>query len=70
MLNEKNSLKLLNVFRNYIKKNFPQTLSYIVNNELFIKIQVVKLLKIIKFFNKHSKMQYKSLSDLCSIDYP
>lgn len=70
MLNEKSSLKILTVFRNYIKKNFPQTLCYIVNNELYLKIQVSKLLKIIKFLNMHTKTQFKSLSDLCSVDYP
>jgi NADH:ubiquinone oxidoreductase subunit C len=70
MLNEKSSLKILTVFRNYIKKNFPQSISYIINNELFIKIQSVKLLKTIIFLNKHTQTQFKILSDLCSIDYP
>ena len=70
MLIKNDILNILLINRNYIKKLFPQSISYIINNELYLKIPFVKLLKIVIFLNKHTKMQFKILSDICSLDYP
>lgn len=49
---------------------FPQTLSYILNGELFIKVPVKDIKKVVFFLNHHTQSQFKILSDICAIDYP
>lgn len=66
----KNFLILLTNYRNYLKKIFPQTFSYIVNGDLYIKTPVNNLTKLIFFLKMHSQSQFKVLADICSIDYP
>jgi NADH:ubiquinone oxidoreductase subunit C len=61
---------LLTNFRDYLKKNFPQSLSYVLNGELFIKIPFQKLSKFLFFLKQHTQCQYKILSDICAVDYP
>jgi hypothetical protein len=63
------SIILLN-YRNYLKKIFPQSLSYILNGELFIKLPISKLKNFILFLKLHSQSQYKILADICAVDYP
>lgn len=63
------SLFLLN-YRNYLKKIFPQSLSYVLNGELFVKIPLSKLKRFIFFLKMHTQSQYKVLSDICAVDYP
>jgi NADH:ubiquinone oxidoreductase subunit C len=57
-------------YRDYLKKIFPQSLSYILNGELFIKIPLNKLSNVMFFLKQHSQSQYKVLSDICAVDYP
>ncbi len=64
------SNELLINYRNYLKNIFPQTLSYILNGELFIKIPLAKIKHFIFFLNNHTQCQYKILSDICVIDFP
>lgn len=65
-----NFIIILTNYRDYLKRIFPQNLSYILNGELFIKIPQNKL-KILSFFlRNHSQSQYKILSDICVVDYP
>jgi len=64
------SLNLLINYRNYIKKIFPCTLSYILNGELFLKISFKNISKLFFFLHNHSQSQYKILSDICAVDYP
>jgi hypothetical protein len=66
----KNFLILLTNYRNYFKKIFPQTFSYIVNGDLYIKTPLNNVTKLIFFFKMHSQSQFKILSDICAIDYP
>lgn len=61
---------LLSNYRDYLKKNFPQSFGYILNGELFIKIPFNKLNRICFFLLNHTNSQYKVLSDICAIDYP
>jgi NADH:ubiquinone oxidoreductase subunit C len=57
-------------YRNYLKEIFPQSLSYILNGELIIKIPLHKLSNIMFFLKTHSQSQFKVLSDICAVDYP
>jgi len=63
------SIILLN-YRNYLKKIFPQTFSYIINGDLYIKTPLNNLTKLIFFLKMHSQSQFKVLADICAIDYP
>jgi NADH/F420H2 dehydrogenase subunit C len=65
-----NFINILTNYRDYLKKLFPQNLSYILNGELFIKIPQNKLKIFIFFLRNHSQSQYKLLSDICVVDYP
>jgi hypothetical protein len=65
-----NLSNILLIYRNYLKKIFPQTLGYIINGELIIKSPAKKLKKIINFLKGHTQSQYKILSDICALDYP
>lgn len=65
-----NTSNILLIYRNYLKKIFPQTLGYIVNGELIIKSPTKKLRKILIFLKIHTQSQYKVLSDICVMDYP
>lgn len=70
-MNMKSNLTtILTNYRNYLKKIFPQSLSYVLNGELFIKIPLNTLTKLIFFLKNHSQSQYKVLSDICAVDYP
>lgn len=62
--------KLCTDFRDYLKNNFPTSLGYILNGELFIKIPLNNFKNFMLFLKKHSHTQYKILSDICAIDYP
>ena len=57
-------------YRDYLKKLFPQTFSYILNGELFIKLPHFKLQKFCIFLRNHTQNQFKILSDICAVDYP
>jgi len=57
-------------YRDYLKKLFPQTFSYILNGELFIKLPHFKLQKFCIFLRNHTQSQFKILSDICAVDYP
>jgi NADH/F420H2 dehydrogenase subunit C len=66
----KSFLILLTNYRNYLKKIFPQTFSYIINGDLYIKTPLNNLTKLIFFLKMHSQSQFKVLADICAIDYP
>ena len=67
----KTSLPILLInYRNYIKKIFPQTISYILNGELFIKIPLKNFKNFVFFCKTHSQSQFKILSDICAVDFP
>ena len=57
-------------FRNYLKFLFPQSLSYIINGDLYVKIPSSKLFQFSTFLNLHSNAQYKVLTYICAIDFP
>lgn len=65
-----NISNILLIYRDYLKKIFPQTIGYIINGELIIKIPVKKLTKILNFLKNHTQSQFKVLSDICAVDYP
>jgi hypothetical protein len=65
-----NFIFVLTNYRDYLKKIFPQSLSYILNGELFIKLPKNKLKNYSFFLKNHSQSQYKVLSDICVVDYP
>jgi len=65
-----NLLNILILYRDYLKKLFPQTISYIINGELIIKVPQNKIKKILNFLKNHTQSQYKILSDICALDYP
>lgn len=57
-------------YRNYIKKLFPQSVSYILHGDLFIKIPQTKIQRFVSFIHKHTYAQFKVLSDICAVDFP
>lgn len=57
-------------YRTYLKKNFPKTMSYLLNGDLFVKIPFTKLKNFLFFLNMHSQGQFKVLSDICAVDSP
>ena len=59
---------LLN-YRDYLKKIFPQSLGYIINGELIIKIPSNKIIRLLSFLKNHTNSQYKILIDICAVDY-
>lgn len=61
---------ILLFYRDYLKKLFPQTIGYIINGELIIKVPQTKITKILNFLKNHTQSQYKILSDICALDYP
>jgi len=64
-------VKDLNIeYLNYLKKNFPGILGYVVNGELVIKVKKEKLRHIAFFLKNHTYSQYKMLSEICGVDYP
>lgn len=65
-----NLLNILILYRDYLKKLFPQTIGYIINGELIIKVPQNKIKKILSFLKNHTQCQYKILSDICALDYP
>jgi len=65
-----NISNILLIYRDYLKKIFPQSIGYIINGELIIKIPAKKLIKILNFLKNHTQSQFKVLSDICAIDYP
>jgi NADH:ubiquinone oxidoreductase subunit C len=65
-----NFSNILVIYRDYLKKLFPQTIGYIINGELIIKVPNKKIKKILYFLKNHTQSQYKILSDICAIDYP
>jgi hypothetical protein len=67
---QNNLTTILTNYRNYLKKIFPQSLSYVLNGELFIKIPLNTLTNFFFFLKNHSQGQYKILSDICAVDYP
>lgn len=64
------SLSVLSNYRTYLKKIFPQSFTYILNGELFVKIASFDLKNFITFLNLHTQSQYKILSDICATDFP
>ena len=64
-----NSLEILLIYRDYLKKLFPHTIGYFVNGELIIKTSNDKITNLLNFLKKHTQSQYKILSDICAIDY-
>lgn len=64
------ALNILSNYRTYLKKHFPQSFSYVLNGELFIKISNTNLKKLIIFLNLHTQSQFKILSDICATDSP
>jgi len=65
-----NLLNILILYRDYLKKLFPQTIGYIINGELIIKVPQNKIKKFLNFLKNHTQSQYKVLSDICALDYP
>lgn len=65
-----NLLNILVLYRDYLKKLFPQTIGYIINGELIIKVPQNKIKKFLNFLKNHTQSQYKVLSDICALDYP
>jgi NADH:ubiquinone oxidoreductase subunit C len=62
--------QLFTNFRNYFKNLFPQSLSYIINGDLYIKIPSTSLSNVMLFLKMHSITQYKILADICAVDFP
>ena len=58
------------IYRDYFKKLFPQTIGYIINSELIIRIPNNNIKRILYFLKNHTQSQYKVLSDICAVDYP
>jgi NADH/F420H2 dehydrogenase subunit C len=65
-----NLSNILSIYRDYLKKIFPQTIGYVINGELIIKVPHKKIKKILSFLKNHTQSQYKVLSDICAVDYP
>jgi NADH:ubiquinone oxidoreductase subunit C len=65
-----NLSNILLIYRDYLKKLFPQTIGYVVNGDLIIKIPSRKIIKLLSFLKNHTQSQYKVLSDICAVDYP
>lgn len=61
---------ILLIYRDYLKKLFPQSLSYVIDGDLIIKIPNKKIIKLLSFLKNHTQSQYKVLSDICAVDYP
>jgi NADH:ubiquinone oxidoreductase subunit C len=67
----KNNLsRILTIYRDYLKKIFPQLIGYVINGDLFIKIPSNKIINFLSFLKKHTLGQYEVLSDICALDYP
>lgn len=65
-----NLLNILILYRDYLKKLFPQTIAYVINGELIIKVPCKKIKNILNFLKNHTQSQFKILSDICAVDYP
>ena len=63
-------VNILIIYRDYFKKLFPQTIGYIINSELIIRIPNNNIKRILYFLKNHTQSQYKVLSDICAVDYP
>lgn len=64
------SIKVFSNYRDYLRNLFPQTLGYLINGELVLKVSPKKVRNILIFLKKHTQCQYKILIDICGIDYP
>ncbi len=65
-----NTANILSIYRDYLKKLFPQTIAYVINGELIIKVPCKKIKNILNFLKNHTQSQFKILSDICAVDYP
>ena len=65
-----NFSNLLINYRDYLKKNFPHLIGYIINGELIFKTNTNKILNFLTFLKNHTNSQYKILSDICAVDFP
>jgi NADH:ubiquinone oxidoreductase subunit C len=64
------SQKLLLNYRDFLRNIFPQSIGYLVNNELIIKISPKKIKRVLTFLKNHTQCQFKILVDMCGVDYP
>jgi len=64
------SKKLLLNYRDFLRNIFPQSIGYLVNNELIIKISPKKIKRVLIFLKNHTQCQFKVLVDMCGVDYP
>jgi len=64
------SKKLLLNYRDFLRNIFPQSIGYLVNNELIIKISPKKIKRVLTFLKNHTQCQFKVLVDMCGVDYP
>lgn len=64
------SQKLLLNYRDFLRNIFPQSIGYLVNNELIIKISPKKIRRVLTFLKNHTQCQFKVLVDMCGVDYP
>ena len=65
-----NLSNILIIYRDYLKKLFPQIIGYIINGELVIKVPSKKIKKFLNFLKNHTQSRYRILSDICAVDYP
>lgn len=63
-------MNIHNEYGKYLIKNLPINSYFINNNELSIQIPVNKIFPIFFFLKHHTNTQYKSISDICAVDYP
>jgi hypothetical protein len=57
-------------FKEYLKKQFPCQINYILNGDVFIHIASNKCFNLMFFLNNHTQSQFKILSDICVLDFP
>jgi NADH dehydrogenase (ubiquinone) Fe-S protein 3 len=62
----------LKAYGAYLSAIFPKYIekAELAKGELIIHVDIRNLLSIIKALRDHTNCQYKSLSDLCAVDYP
>lgn len=58
-------------FSQYLLKTIPSIINYTIRKgEICLNIPFNKILPIVTFLKYHTNCHYKSLSDLCIVDYP
>lgn len=69
-INVEYSSQILLEYGLYLKKMFPSIKIFVNKNNIFIHATIFKLQNIALFLKNHTNSQYKSIIDICAIDYP